>query len=108
MKAVEDKEQLLAELAATQANEARVNEQIMQVEQERKVSQMHNMSIMSHLSIDPAAIAQASMLQHHLDISHYASALGETTKINDDRQQIVQWHLNQIAAAKEEVEEAQR
>ena len=38
----------------------------MQVENERKVGQgLHNMSLMSHLSVDPAALAQVSMMQGH-------------------------------------------
>ena len=46
-----------------QAQEQRVNDQIMQLESDRKVGQLHNMSLMSHLSVDPAALANASMLQ---------------------------------------------
>ena len=46
---------------------------------------MHNMSIMSHLSIDPAAMAQASMIQANpsaLDMSQFGL---DTSKVNDDR-----------------------
>ena len=57
---------------------------------------MHNMSIMSHLSVDPAAMAQASMLHHGgiggLDMSQLGlSAVGgaaldtSAARINDDR-----------------------
>ena len=66
---------------------------------------MHNMSMMSHLSIDPAALVQASMLQSQLESSF---RLNQTTNANDDRYQIVQWHLSQIESAKEQVAEAQR
>lgn len=59
----------------------------MLVEQERKVSQMHNMSLMSHLSFDPAAVA-------HLDVSHLME--NSQLKMSDDRAQIISWHLNQI------------
>ena len=66
------------------------------------------MSIMSHLSVDPAALAQASMIHHNpphaLDLSSYG--LDASTKINDDRVQIIQWHLNQIQSAKDDVDEA--
>ena len=59
---------------------------------------MHNMSIVSHLSVDPAALAQASMLQGHnphmLDMSQFGVG---PPQANDDRQQIIQWHINQIA-----------
>ena len=65
VKALEEKGKLQEELARMQQNEQKVNDKILLVEQERKVSQMHNMSIMSHLSVDPAALAQASMIQHN-------------------------------------------
>ena len=62
------------QLAQAQAHEQKINDQILLIEQERKVSQLHNMSIMSHLSIDPAAMAQASILlspNNNLDMSAY-------------------------------------
>ena len=66
------------------------------------------MSMMSHLSVDPAALAHASMIHHnHLDTSQFGG-LDQSKIINDDRYQIVQWHLNQIQTAKDQVEEAQR
>ena len=49
------------------------------VDQDRKVSQMHNMSMMSHLSVDPAAMAQASMI-HNLDMSSFG--VGQNTQNN--------------------------
>ena len=67
---------------------------------------MHNMSLMSHLSVDPAALAQVSMMQGHyninpnttnMDTSQFATGLGadtQTNQMNEDRMQIVQWHLS--------------
>ena len=70
---------------------------------------MHNMSMMSHLSVDPAALAQASMMQYNnqnltpihnmnqsqIESSFLAAAAGLTTPkqqaakspiaVNDDR-----------------------
>lgn len=75
------------------------------------------MSMMSHLSVDPAQLAQISMMQGHyngnfhvpnLDQSQFASVSPETAQLNEDRMQIVQWHLSQIAEAKEQIEEAER
>ena len=129
VKALEEKGKLQEELARMQQNEQKVNDKILLVEQERKVSQMHNMSIMSHLSVDPAALAQASMIQHNqnltpihninqsqIESSFLAAAAGLTTPKqqakplagNDDRMQIVQWHLSQIESAKEQMAETQR
>lgn len=68
-KAKDEKDRLDAELAQMQANEQKVNDQIQFFEQDRKVSQLHNMSVMSHLSVDPAALAHASMIHHNLDAS---------------------------------------
>ena len=46
---------------------------------------MHNMSMMSHLSVDPAALAQASMM-HHLDMSSFGAGVHQDQqKVNDDR-----------------------
>lgn len=96
-----------AELAQMQAHEQRVNDQIMQIESERKVGQLHNLSLVSHLSVDPVALANMSMLQGHynasnnmmggtvtnnatqnLDISSFGGA-AENAQINEDRLQIV-------------------
>jgi hypothetical protein len=82
-------------------NEQKINDQILHLEQDRKVSQLHNMSFLSHLSIDPAAVVQASMMQH-LEMSQFI----DTSKMTDDRAQILQWHINQIQIAKEQVDEA--
>ena len=86
-----------------QQNEQKINDQILLIEQERKVSQLHNMSMMSHLSVDPAAMVQASMLQHQnaalnqqlgldtsqLESSFLAAAAASKAMVNDDRYQIV-------------------
>ena len=87
-----------AELAQMQAHEQRVNDQIMQIESERKVGQLHNLSLMSHLSVDPVALANVSILQGHytannmmtgtaannLDLSSFGAA-AESAQINEDR-----------------------
>ena len=56
------------------------------------------------------------MNQSQIESSFLAAAAGLTTPkqqakspaFNDDRMQIVQWHLSQIESAKEQIAEAQR
>ena len=62
---------------------------------------MHNASMMSHLSMDPAALAQSGIF-NQLNASQYQGGM------SDDRLQIIEWHLSQIAAVKEEVTEAEQ
>ena len=92
-----ERDALLAELSTARQGENYANDQISQLEQEQKVSPGHNYSVSAISHAIDADQPSISLAAPHFTVEDMA----QLERGNSDRYQLIQWHLNEIAAAKE-------
>ena len=101
-----ERDALLAELGVVRQHENIANDQLSQFENQNKIKHVHNASIVSH-ALDFEAMLNSSVALNNIN-NMFPDDLSDLERGNQDRRQIIQWHLSEISRAKEQVDEALR